>query len=121
MSDIDSYLHKLAKIDSDNILITDAIQDSLSILEKIHEGMKEELEDLSKELSEAEERLEELEEEIAGLNKTIEEFEEAEIEKTLPYDQLKQACLRYNTGIKSEQENILKILRDEFDLDLICL
>ena len=37
------------------------------------------------------------------------------------YTTLRKSVMRYNLGVKSEQETILRILEDEFYLSLVCL
>lgn len=58
------------------------------------------------------------------LDNTTEERDELWNEKeskTIPYDNLKDSINRYNSGVKAEQETILKLLEDEFNLSLVCL
>lgn len=71
-----------------------------------------------------EDAMSEMESKIEGHLETIEDLEtqiEELQEKSNPHDDLIQSVTRYHLGVKSEQENILKILRDTYDLDLVCL
>lgn len=40
---------------------------------------------------------------------------------TYVYNQLKSSVSRYNEGVKSEQDSIIRLLSDEFGLDLVTL
>lgn len=97
---IETILKQLTDINSDNEIMCNEIIDLLGDLTSYHEDLESDKDSLEEERDDYWNQLE---------------------DKAHPYDSLKKSIERYNTGVKSEQENIIKILDDEFNLSLVCL
>jgi hypothetical protein len=92
-------LDKLIPLDPDFNDLCEDIIEKLGEIEAIYEDLETDLENMTEE----------------------KDILYDEIQSKTDLQILKESVERYNLGVKSEQETILKILEDEFNLSLVCL